>query len=330
MFDLHKKEKDIQKVEELLKFFLFKKDYSLGEVISKRVSFPIDKLDFLINKLQKQGYDISFNPHLGFRLESIPDKLDVGLIRAGLDTKKIGKEIYVFDTINSTNDAIFNIALKGAKEGSVVIAARQTKGRGRQGRTWISPKGGIYLSILLVPDIDFERITIFNIIGALAVAETLNKFFNIDVSIKWPNDVYLKDKKLCGVLAEIKKIHKKKDVLILGIGININSSLDMLPEQSASLKVCMNRQVNKVLILWEVLKQIETYYNLYKNREFSYILGKWKSYSFMLGHQIEITEGKSVLEGYVINIDPSNGNLIIRLDSGLEKVVTGGCMKILK
>jgi len=315
----------------LLSFLL--KDYRFinRETLKKKTGFSIVKLNSLMFSLKRSGYEISSHPNLGFRLEVIPDRLDLNLIKAGVNTSIIGQEIYVFSDVTSTNDAIFDIANKESQEGTVVLSRMQTKGRGRHGRVWISPKGGIYISILLKPRIDFKRIHVFNLIGAIAVAESLKKLYDIPVTIKWPNDVFVHDKKIAGILSEARVLDNGTSILIVGVGINIKAGSGVLPSEATSLNKYVKGKLSGVTIILKVLENLETQYKLYKEHKFKKIIDNWKYYSSLVGRQVKISSMTgNIYEGYVNNIDPISGAIILRFDNGLEKSILEGTVEIIR
>jgi len=324
------KSQETREEEKLIRLLVKNEQFENKKIVAQKVNLSINELDLLLRQLQNKGYKFCFHPHLGFQLESIPDKLNIPLMKAGLDNKIIGRKIYIFKSVSSTNDILLNISESKCIEGTVAITERQNQGRGRLGKNWASPVGGIYLSILLKPHIDFKRITIFNLIGAISVANAINSLYEIPISIKWPNDVLLQGKKLAGVLSEIRTLSDNTNILVVGIGINVCVDTDQLPQEAISLKEYFKKRINLITVIWKVLNCFEHEYNLYKNEKAGQILKNWRQFSTILGQQIRITTENEIFEGYVSNIDLIDGGLIIRLDSGLEKKILSGYVEILK
>jgi BirA family biotin operon repressor/biotin-[acetyl-CoA-carboxylase] ligase len=282
-----------------------------------------------IENLRDIGYDIEAVPHLGYKLVSAPDALIPSEIKWKLKTKIFGRDIISYKKVDSTNDIAYNLAEKGVKAGTAIIAEEQSRGKGRHGRHWISPsKGGIYLSCILRPKIppsEIPRITLF---AAVAVAKAIRDVTSLDVSIKWPNDLVLDGKKVCGILTEMKAEQDSVDFIILGIGINVNTPLKQLPKGSASLKDELHRHnikrsISRVELAKQVLERLEEFYSILERNGFEPIIDAWKGLSNMLGSRIKVILPGRTFEGLAHDINP-DGALVVRLDSGiLEKVSSG-------
>ncbi|TAK18542.1 MAG: biotin--[acetyl-CoA-carboxylase] ligase, partial [Nitrosarchaeum sp.] len=175
-----------------------------------------------IKKIRELGYKIESKQKIGYRLESNTDILLPWEITSGLKTKIFGKQVYYFDSIDSTQTQAMKIASDEANNGTMIIAEKQTSGKGRLGRKWISPKGGIWLSIILHPKFDISVITLFPIASALALSNAIEKTLNIKSELKWPNDITIKGKKVAGMLVDASLESNKIENLILGVGINFN------------------------------------------------------------------------------------------------------------
>lgn len=294
--------------------------------IYEKTKVPIEQINVILKELEKSGYEFSFNPHLGYKLVKVPEEYNPTLIKAGLNTEIIGKQINTYKKVNSTNKKL--LANTNSKEGMVLLSEAQFNGKGRRNRKWVSPEGGIYLSILLKSREDRKYIPIFNLIGAISIAESLKELYNLPVSVKWPNDVVLDSKKISGVLSEVDS--RSENRMVMGIGINVNIDSKQLPPRSISVKEYLQRSenINKLKLIWELLKNLEEKYFLYKNNKLKNIMEKWKYYSGLLGKQVKIFSGTGeILEGYVNNIDGSSGAMILRTDTGLEKVILEGTVE---
>lgn len=282
-----------------------------------------------IENLRDIGYDIEAVPHLGYKLVSAPDALIPSEIKWKLKTKIFGRDIISYKKVDSTNDIAYHLAEKGVKAGTVIIAEEQSRGKGRHGRQWVSPsKGGIYLSCILRPKIppnEIPRITLF---AAVAVAKAIRDITSLDVSIKWPNDLVLDGKKVCGILTEMKAEQDSVDFIILGIGINVNTPLKQLPKGSTSLKDELHnnnikRGISRVELTKQVLERLEEFYSILERNGFEPIIDAWKGLSNMLGSRIKVILPGRTFEGLAHDINP-DGALVVRLDSGiLEKVSSG-------
>ncbi|MBN1871150.1 MAG: biotin--[acetyl-CoA-carboxylase] ligase, partial [Candidatus Omnitrophica bacterium] len=189
--------------DKILRTFGKRRDtFVSGEEISKELGVSRASIWKHIETLRHLGYEIEATPHLGYKLISRPDRLIPEELKDGLKTKELGKNILAYESLDSTNDTAYNLAENGGKEGTVVIAERQKKGKGRQGRQWSSPKGGVYLSCILRPDIEPREVAKITLVSAVGVCSALRDVADVRAMIKWPNDIYLNNKKLAGILTE--------------------------------------------------------------------------------------------------------------------------------
>ncbi len=252
------------------------------------------------------------------RLEKIKEKLQ---------TEFIGKTIHYFSEVTSTNDLAKQIAALGAKEGTIIIAETQTRGKGRLGRKWTSPRGGIWLSTILRPELDARDVPKLTLMTSLAVAKTISQLFNLKPQVKWPNDVLIDAKKVCGILTEANTRGAKTDFVVIGIGINANINLDSLPRQvretATSLKHELKREIDREQFLQILLEKMEHYYVMSARGNFDPILKEWRSLCRFLGSYIEVTSLNEKIEGWAVDVDRS-GALIIRLRDGTIKKVLSG------
>src|SRR5713226_261288 len=191
-----------------------------GEELSQSLNLSRAAVWKHVKKLQSLGYKIQSRQNLGYKLLSKPELLLPWEVADGLQTDIFGRKIYYFDTIDSTQSFALRLASKPYENGSVVIAKRQSKGRGRLNRKWISPKGGIWLSILLKPDFEVSRVSLFPMLTSLALAKAIENVLKLKPRLKWPNDVTLNDKKVAGILIDASVESNKIDYLVIGVGIN--------------------------------------------------------------------------------------------------------------
>ncbi|MBI4974746.1 MAG: biotin--[acetyl-CoA-carboxylase] ligase [Candidatus Omnitrophica bacterium] len=309
-------------------------DYVSGEELCKLADISRAAIWKHIEKLRDEGYKIEAAPHLGYRLVGTPDSLIPGEIRWRLNTKILGKEVITYKKIDSTNSLAYSLAEKGVKEGVVILAEEQTKGRGRLGRQWSSPpKTGIYLSCILRPKIVPSGIPKITLLAAVAVAKSVRELSGLWAVIKWPNDILINGKKVCGILTEMKAEQDTVNFVILGIGVNVNTPLKVIPKGASSIKEEMARSgsladISRIELTRRILENLEEYYILLKNRGFGPIMDIWKSFSAMLGSRIKVILQNKTFEGLAQDID-DDGSLIVRRDSGiLEKVSSGDIVMI--
>lgn len=310
--------------EKIIDFLKRSPDYISGEEISSHLKISRQALWKHIQELKELGYDIVAVPHLGYRLQSSPDRLFPSQITWQLNTRFIGKKIYYFDTVSSTMDIATELGMKGSPCGTVVLAESQTKGRGRLGRAWSSPKyKGIYLSLLLRPKMLPNQTSILTLMSAVSICEAIKEITGLETKIKWPNDILIHNKKLGGILTELNAEMDSIRFVVIGIGLNVNNDKKTLPEGSTSLREQIKENINRIELLQEILRKIETNYSLFQEKESRSILEKWRSYNITLGKRVRIICQNNHLEGEAFDID-LDGGLLLRKDSGLvEKVMAG-------
>jgi BirA family biotin operon repressor/biotin-[acetyl-CoA-carboxylase] ligase len=249
-------------------------------------------------------------------------------IQEGLKTRWLGKElIHFYETIDSTNSEAKRLAHAGAPEGTIALAESQSKGKGRMGRTWVSPRGaGIYLSVVLRPRILPEEVQKLTFVAAVALAFTL-RHFGITAQIKWPNDILVNGKKVAGILMELTARAGLVDFVIVGIGVNVNTSMDELPLSIRNLATSINmvtdqptqrREIIQVLFL-----QLERWYERFLAGPFEMVLEAWRRLSNTLGTRVIVSLSDVTLEG-VAEAVASDGSLMVRDNKGkLHRVIVG-------
>jgi BirA family biotin operon repressor/biotin-[acetyl-CoA-carboxylase] ligase len=210
--------------------------------------------------------------------------MNVDKIQESLRTRKIGKTIILLHKVDSTNNFAKKLARYGAAEGTVVLAEEQNAGRGRHGRKWFSPKGGLYLSVILRPPLKVKEAVGIVVAAGLAIAKTLTENYGLTVETKWPNDVLLDGKKVCGILTEVNSVGEKVNYVVVGIGINANSLVSKeFPEElkpiATSLKEKLKKRINLEELLKRCLEKFEEVYESYVKLGFQPILKEWTKYS---------------------------------------------------
>ena len=209
--------------------------------------------------LEDEGYIINYTKS-GYRLVKTPNLLLPYEVKKGLKTEFIGHDIHYFKEVDSTNDVAKYLAEEGAEEGTIVVAEIQNRGKGRRGKTWISPPGGVWMSIILRPDIPPFNAPQLTLVTGVAVAETLKKECDLDVGIKWPNDILIGNKKVCGILTEVNASIEKVNYVVVGIGIDMNVDVPLFPPDlqkgATSLKNELNTEINGALLVQKFLLRI--------------------------------------------------------------------------
>ena len=321
--------------EKILNVLRHSKDsYVSGEELCKLADISRAAIWKHIEKLREEGYDIEALPHLGYKLIAIPDSLIPSEIRWKLKTKIFGKEIISYKKVDSTNIVAYELAEKSMREGTVILADEQVKGKGRHGRHWSSPsKGGIYMSCILRPSIAPNEISRITLLAAIAVAQAIRDFSSLEVTIKWPNDIMIDHKKLCGILTEMKAEQDSVDFVVLGIGINVNVPKAELPKGATSIREELTSSggkinLSRVELTKKVLERLEEYYNLMKSEGFGPIIDIWKDLSVMIGSRVKVTLAGKTFEALAHDIDP-DGALVVRTESGvLEKISSGDVIMV--
>ncbi len=298
-----------------------------GERLASELSVSRSAIWKHIKALKEEGYAIESSTNLGYSLVSTPDMLTPGEIKAGLKTSVIGKDIHYFKETESTNTIAREIA-NTVGEGVVVIAESQTRGRGRLGRKWISPEGGIWLSIILKPRIQPLYAPRITLLAGVAVAKTIRST-GLQARIKWPNDVLINEKKVCGILTEIEAEIDLIDHCVVGIGIDANVDTESFPEEfresSTSLKKELGHEINRVEFVQRLLEEFEALYLKFQNEGFPSILEEWRNMSATIGEWVKITTQTKTIYGEAIGVD-NEGALILETGEGqLEKIVAGNC-----
>lgn len=303
--------------------------YISGEEFSKELGVTRASVWKHIENLRDIGYDIEAQPHLGYRLAGVPDKLIADEITWQLETKIMGRRVYSYDEIDSTNDAAYRLAESGEKEGALVTAQTQTKGKGRMGRRWSSPEGGIYLSLILRPDMMPTEISKLTLTAAVSAAESIRRLTGLRCLIKWPNDILINNNKVCGILTELKAEQDVTSFVILGIGVNVNAKPSLLPKGATSISKELGRDFSKVELTKALLRNIESHYTLFKKNRFKDIIEEWKNLSAVLGRRVRVADRARTIEGQAVDVDES-GALVIRLDSGFNERILAGDVTVVR
>lgn len=302
---------------QIIEFLKKSETYLSGEEISQSLKISRAAIWKYMQELRGLGYDIVAVPHLGYKLVSCPDKLFPQEIQLDLGTKIFGKKIVYHETVSSTMDIAFQRALERAPEGTVVCAEHQTKGRGRLGRTWASPKGkGIYMSVILRPKFSPLEVAKVTLLAAVSACEALQKITDLKALIKWPNDILIDGKKCAGILTELSAETDQVKFVIVGMGINVNSVKNHLPLGATSLKEESQKEFSRIKILQEVLRDMEKWYLRLEQEGFLPVVERWKELSLTLHQRVRVSDADGFIEGLAIDLD-QDGGLLIRKDSGM-------------
>lgn len=254
---------------------------------------------------------------------SRPDNPFTKEVISGLGTKIIGRDLYYFETIDSTNFFAKKLARENNKDGAVVVADAQSSGRGRKNRTWSSPKGGLWFSIVLYPNIPPEHTMIVTMMASIAIAEAIRDITGLIPIIKWPNDLLINEKKVCGILTELDAEMDRINYTVVGIGVNVNNKIDKeLQDIAISLKQVKGSNISRVKLLRSILRYLDFHYTQLLSKDYETIRKSWFSFAKIIGRKIEIRDEDKVTTGIVSNVDDS-GCLILKTNLGKVRIVSG-------
>ncbi|NQV39236.1 MAG: biotin--[acetyl-CoA-carboxylase] ligase [Nitrosopumilus sp.] len=290
-----------------------------------------------IKKIQELGYTVESKQKLGYKLISNSELLLPWEITTNLKTKIIGKHAYYFDSIDSTQNQALKMAEDVVNNGVVIVAAKQTGGRGRSGRKWISPKGGIWISIILHPTFDISITTLFPIASALALSIAIEKTFSIQPELKWPNDLTIKGKKVAGMLVDVSLESNKIENLVLGVGINFNVNAKQIEK---SLKGTPNfygvaslsdqkQNIKPIQLVQTFLVELEKIYKSLNAKQTKKIISEWTARSSTIGKNVELNTSDSKIKGKAIKID-DDGALVVSENNKSHRIIAGDIIHLSK
>jgi BirA family biotin operon repressor/biotin-[acetyl-CoA-carboxylase] ligase len=299
-----------------------------GAIISKTLGISRTAVWKHIRNLREAGYLIEAVPSRGYQLIQAPDALLAEAIQSGLDCRVIGSRVCSLDEADSTNLQACQLADEGAPEGLVVIADRQTAGKGRLGRQWASPGGvNLYTSILLRPPIlPFEapRLTF---LSAVAVCRAINSCTRLQARVKWPNDVLIDGAKVAGLLNEMNAETDQVHYVVLGIGVNLNMTQEQFPADlrypATSLLLCSGDPVSRLEFTRTLLREIDLLYQQYLQDGSASIISAWCELCDLTGKQVTVDCSNKVIEGTMTGLD-DDGALLVRAADGTVETIYAG------
>jgi BirA family transcriptional regulator, biotin operon repressor / biotin---[acetyl-CoA-carboxylase] ligase len=293
-----------------------------------------------VESLRKKGYQIQSVPRQGYLLIHEPDTPTAAAVGPLLRGDSAGQtlfceeNIHFFKTLGSTNEKAGILARAGAVDGTVVVADHQSQGRGRLGRAWDSPSGvNLYFSLILRPDIQPRFAAQLTLLTGLALAESVAEMGADSVEIKWPNDLLLGGKKLAGILTEMAVEESQIQFVVVGVGINVNTSLDKLsPEVSqiaASLIDHLKKRVKRSAFLADFLVRFQIWYARYLSGGFAPIRSIWLERSKIKGRRVQVNLLSERYVGWAVDLDREGFLLVKREDTGQEVRVLAGDVLLL-
>ena len=303
---------------EILRVLRASGGYVSGEVLSKGLGVSRVSIWKHLRGLMRQGYAIEPSPR-GYRLISSPDSL--------LPYELSGWEqrIHHFREVGSTMEVAKELVKKGAEEGTIVVTECQARGRGRLSKQWFSPRGGIYFTLSLKPRISPAYAPRINLMASVAVAKAIRELFGLAAELKWPNDVLIGGKKVCGILAEMEAEMDSINFVNLGIGINANFPVSRYEEGATSLKEELGKEIVRTELLSSVLKEIGEQQALLTKAD---LLEEWKAFSATLNRDVRVVGVGEEVTGKAIDVD-SNGALVVKcLDDSIRSIIAGDCFHL--
>lgn len=281
-----------------------------------------------VEMLRDHGFDIEAQRSRGYRLLGGPDLLLAAEIENGLQTEIVGRSLHCHEELDSTNAKARQLADEGAVDGMVVIADRQSAGRGRLGRRWESPPSvNLYCSILLRPQIPVQQAPQLTFLSAVAVAESLNHLYDLPARVKWPNDILIDGAKIAGLLNEMNAETEQVHSVVLGVGINLNMTAEQFPAEiiypATSVLLETNKVIDRAAFAREFLQRLDGYYCEFLSEGFVPIRRRWEALCDLMNQQVQIDQNPGLLQGTVVGLD-SDGALRVQLDSGkVERILAG-------
>lgn len=313
--------------EKILGMLRGTKEHVSGERMSEVFGVSRSMVWKVIKGLRDEGYVIDSVTNKGYKLVGVPDLVTGEEIRSVLETEIFGKDIYDYEEVDSTNVVAKKKAREGAETGTVVIADAQTGGKGRLGKVWDSPGGmGIWMSLIVRPEIPPQEVSGMTLVVGLAICQAIRKVTELEAYIKWPNDIVVNGKKVCGILTEMSAEMDRVNYVIVGIGVNVNT-LDF-PEElqnvGTSLKIESGKSYSRKDLVAQILMVFEKYYKEYvKEKSLEGILGAYKALCITLKNEVQIINKNDSYWAKPLDID-KDGALIVERKDGTEETITSG------
>ena len=311
--------------EQILKRLRENGEFVSGEELSEQLHISRTAVWKSINALRGDGYEIESSTNRGYRLESCPDLYSPAEIGAGLETEFLGRSVFCYESVDSTNEEAKRRALAGAPNGSLFVAEQQTGGKGRLGRSWASPTGtGLWFSVLLRPGILPLRVSVTTLLAGLAVNRAVRSLSGCAAKIKWPNDIVIGGKKVCGILTEMAAEIDRIEFVVVGIGVNVNNTAfpENIREKATSVRMESGKSLRRIALLQEILIRFETL--LKQNAESDPAF--WEEYKkscVSIGRRVTFTRRGVPVKGTAVDVSPQ-GELIVQLSGGTRETVTAG------
>ena len=301
--------------EEILKMLRETDGYISGQELCNKFGVSRTAIWKVMKQLKEAGYNIEAQQNKGYHIVSAPDVMDAAELKSIWKPKWVGCEILYFDSIDSTNTKAQELAEKGYPSGTLVVADKQIAGKGRRGRNWESPSGcGIFMTLMLKPDINPNNASMLTLVSALAVAKALADITGKDAKIKWPNDIVIDGRKVCGILTEMSAQFDYINNIVIGIGINVNNS--SFPEEisatASSLRLLSGGQkYRRAEIIEKIMEYFEKYYSIFlETEDLSALVNEYDAMLVNMKKQVKVLDPKEPFEGKAMGITKT-GELIV-------------------
>lgn len=312
---------------EVLRMLKEADEYLSGQEICEKFNVSRTAVWKVIKQLEAEGYEIEAIRNKGYRLKMAGDILSRAELESTMKTEWAGRNVLYFDETDSTNTEAKKAAEAGAPHGTLAVADYQSMGKGRRGRSWTSPHGvGIWMSIMIRPNLHPSCASMLTLVAALAVADGIKKVCRLDSKIKWPNDIVVNGKKVCGILTEMSTELDCINYVVTGIGINANT--DEFPEDirdvATSLLLETGERVKRSQLIAAVMEAFEQYYGRFmENENMSGLLEEYNSLLANRDNMVRVLAPGSEYTGTALGIDET-GELLVRMESGeLRRVLSG-------
>lgn len=302
-------------------------EYISGAALAERLEVSRNAVWKAVKALEDEGYIIDSVTAKGYRISSESNRLSGKIIYSMLETSALGRNITVLDETDSTNNRAKELAASGALHGTVVVADTQTAGRGRLGRSFVSPSGtGLYMSVIIRPDFSIETAPLITSCAACAAAEAVEELCGSPVSIKWVNDLYMNGRKICGILTEasLSLENNSLDYAVIGIGVNVRGVREIFSSELSSIATSVEDEtglkINRNKLCAEILGKLEKYLAAIESRAF---LSEYRRRELLTGNMITANVGGETFTGKAAAID-DNANLVVELPDGTRKTLGSG------
>lgn len=301
--------------EEILRLLRSTDGYISGQELCNRFGVSRTAVWKAINQLKEAGYEIEAQQNKGYRLMAAPDLMTEAEIKSLMHTDWVAKEVLYFDTIDSTNTKAQELAEKGYPSGTLVVADKQESGKGRRGRSWVSPSGtGIFMTLMIKPDINPNNASMLTLVAALAVAKAITSVTDEEAMIKWPNDIVVNGKKVCGILTEMNAQFDYINHIVVGIGINVHN--ESFPEEISQMASSLmieagGKRFHRAQIIAETMSYFEQYYDTFlKTQDLSALVREYDKLLVNRNKSVRVLDPKEPFDGKAMGITPK-GELIV-------------------